>query len=558
LHTVLGMNGVTMLPDGDRFVRAVPSASAMQEGTPFSNVPGSQIPEAGQFVTHVVQVTNVLPSELVQIITPFAKSPQGIVPIDSSQTLVLRDFAANVKRMLEVITKVDVAPPDDYKLEVIPIKYGKVEEIYDVMGSVIGSSGGASGTTAGARGAGPSSFRSRGSSVRRSSTGGSNTRGGLQRPGQTGAQQQGQQAGQQSSFQQRLAQIVNRAATGDSQLVQDARIIPDSRANSLVVYANKHDMEIVTNLVGKLDIMLAQVLIESAIIDVSLNKSTQFGVSVLQKPKTTGDLTGMGAMNNAPDGFFNSISNLTGPGNGFRYFANYKGDLDMAIRAVADKNTVTVLEKPRIQTTHAVPASFFNGSTVPYITGSYYGGAGYGNSSQYQQLEVGIGLEVTPYITPDGLVLMEVNQTIDGISGYVKIDGNDVPTTSSRTATSTVAVRDGETIFLGGHIRSEKSSKRGGVPGLMNVPLLGALFRSNSSDNKRSELMVLLRPTVLRTPEDAAQAFISEKENLPGTRLAEREYLEQEEAIKKATDKALKDKEKQQQKRSSSRSTNTP
>jgi general secretion pathway protein D len=552
LHTVLAMNGVTVLPEGDRFAKAVPSAQALQEGAPFSKIPANDLPEAGQFVTQVVQVTNVLPSELTQILTPFAKTPQGIVPIDSSQTLVLRDFAANVKRMMEVIAKVDIEPPADYKLEVIPIKFGKVDEIYDVMGSLVGT--GAGGTTSGAAARAPGTAgttRGRGSSVRRSSSamggsmgGNSMSRGGLQQRGQLGQNAQGQQPGQQTSFQQRLAQLVNRAASGgESQLLQDARIIPDSRANSLVVYANKHDMDVITNVVAKLDVMLAQVLIESAIIDVDLNKNSDFGVSFAQRPKTAGDWTGAGGINNAKD-FWGSLSNFPSSLNGgLTYFANYKGDLEMTVKAIANKGTVTVLQKPRILTTHAVPASFFNGKTVPYITSSYYGGVGYGNSSSYQQLEVGIGLEVTPYITPDNLVLMEVNQTIDEISGSVKIDNNDVPTTTSRTASSTVSVRNGETIMLGGYIRSSKTRTRGGVPGLMNVPLVGALFRSNHSESDRSELVVLIRPTVLTTPEAAAKQVEIEKENLPGARLAEREYYETEEAVKRAADKEIKAKD---------------
>ena len=132
----------------------------------------------------------------------------------------------------------------------------------------------------------------------------------------------------------------------------------------------------------------------------------------------------------------------------------------------------------------------------PYITSTYYGGGysgGYSPSSQYSQLNVGIGLDVTPYITPDGLVVMEINQNIDEISGYSTIGTDKVPNTSTRTASSTVSVRNGETIILGGFIRSAKSKSRSGVPVLKDIPLLGALFRNSSSSNERRELLVLMR-----------------------------------------------------------------
>ncbi len=543
INSVLTLNGISLVPEGERFVKAIQSTQVLTEGAAFSKLAPELLPEAGEFVTQVVQLTNAFPSEVQPTLAPFAKIPNGIVPIDSSMTLVIRDFAPNIKRMMEIIHKVDVVPQVDYKLEVIPIKYGKVEDIYNVMSGLIGGGGGGTATSrTGAQGS--TSMRTRGSSTRRT---GATSRGGLQRPGQTGqlgATQAGQ-PGQQSSFQQRLAQIVNRAASGgDLQVLEDARIIPDDRANSLVVYANKQDMGVITNIVGKLDVMLAQVLIESAIIDVSLNNNLVFGVSMVQKPKTRDNITGAGAVNNGQSLFDAINTNLTTawPG-GFSYFMNFRGDLDMAINALASSGSVTVLQKPRIQTTHAVPASFFNGRTVPYITGSYYGGAGYGNSSQYQQLEVGIGLEVTPFITPDKLVLMEVNQTIDEISGTTKIDNNDVPLTSSRTASSTVSVRDGETIFLGGFIRSSKEKTRSGVPVLKDIPLLGALFRSDKKTSDRSELVVLLRPTVLLTPEDASNAVEVEKQNLPGVRLAEREFKDSEEIVNRAAEKELRKKD---------------
>jgi general secretion pathway protein D len=542
INSVLTLNGISLIPEGERFVKAIQSATVLTEGAAFSKLNPDQLPEAGEFVTQVVQLTNALPSEVQPTLAPFAKIQNGIVPIDSSMTLVLRDYAPNIKRMIEIINKVDVVPQVDYKLEVIPIKFGKVEDIYNVMSGLIGGSGGASGAST-RTAQGSTSMRTRGSSTRRT---GATSRGGLQRPGQTGqlGAQTGQ-PGQASSFQQRLAQIVNRAASGgDLQVLEDARIIPDDRANSLVVYANKQDMGVITNIVGKLDVMLAQVLIESAIIDVSLNNNLIFGVSMVQKPKTRDNVTGAGAVNNGQSLFDAINTNLTTawPG-GFSYFMNFRGDLDMAINALASSGSVTVLQKPRIQTTHAVPASFFNGRTVPYITGSYYGGSGYGNSSQYQQLEVGIGLEVTPFITPDKLVLMEVNQTIDEISGTTKIDNNDVPLTSSRTASSTVSVRDGETIFLGGFIRSSKEKTRSGVPFLKDIPLLGALFRSDKKTTDRSELVVLIRPTVLLTPEDASNAVEIEKQNLPGVRLAEREFKDSEEIVNRAAEKELRKKD---------------
>lgn len=146
--TVLALNGITMIPQGEKFVTAVPVAQALQEGAQFSNKPADQYAEASQFVTHVVQLKHVAIEEAVPIIIPFAKNAQGIVALASTKTLVLRDYAINVKRMLEILAKVDIEVEEDFQLEVIPIKYGKVDEIYATLTSVI-SGGGVSGSPGG-------------------------------------------------------------------------------------------------------------------------------------------------------------------------------------------------------------------------------------------------------------------------------------------------------------------------------------------------------------------------------------------------------------------------
>jgi len=124
--TVLALNGITMIPQGEKFVTAVPVAQALQEGARFSNKPSDQYAEASQFVTHVVTLKHVAIEEAVPTITPFAKNANGIVALASTKTLVLRDYAINVKRMLEIIAKIDIEVEEDFQLEVIPIKYGKV------------------------------------------------------------------------------------------------------------------------------------------------------------------------------------------------------------------------------------------------------------------------------------------------------------------------------------------------------------------------------------------------------------------------------------------------
>ena len=156
----LALNSITMIPIGEKFVKAVPSTQAMQEGAPLSALTASEMPLAEQFITRVVKLKTAKPSELAPLFATFSKNPTAITPIDANQTIILRDYASNVKRMLEIIETVDVIPESDYKLEVIPIKYGKVTELYDTMNSLITGSGAPSSSARAPASTEPAPFRS--------------------------------------------------------------------------------------------------------------------------------------------------------------------------------------------------------------------------------------------------------------------------------------------------------------------------------------------------------------------------------------------------------------
>ncbi len=558
LESTLSLNGITMINVGEKFVSAVPTQQALTEGAAFSKQATKDMPEAGQFVTKVVQLTNALPSELVQIIQSFGKVQGGVIPIDSTMTLVLRDYPANVKRMMEIIEKVDVRVESDYKLEVIPIKYGKVEDIYSTMSSLIGGGGGG-GMVGGAaaQGARRTSAGGRSSGGRSGGgTGGSSYRTNFRQNNLTGMQNQQQRlggnqfqpqaqntaGGAANSFNQRLGQLVNRMSGtgGEAQLLGDAKIIPDERSNSLIVFATKEDMTMITNIVSKVDRLLAQVLIEAIIMDVQLDDSMDFAVSALMHPQRNGELTSVAGMNNG-NPFLSAVTNLasgSGLPGGFTYFGKYGGDMTLAVKALASTGKGEILATPRIQTSHATPANFTVGQSVPYVTSTYYGGYGYGPSAQLQQLDVETFLDVTPYITPDGLVVMEINQNIEEITGYTEIANvGKMPNTSHRSATATVSVQDHDTIVLGGYIRASKNKSKSGVPYLQDMPLLGPLFRSTSKENKRTEMLVLIRPTVLASPREAAEAATKERDRMPGIRDMEQDWKEEYDKINQKSKK---------------------
>ncbi len=555
LDTVLAMNGITMINVGDKFVKAVPVGQAFQEANEVSTLDKGQLPEADQYVTHIVQVKYAKPSELVPILQGFAKIPNSVLPIDSSGILVIRDYAANVKRMLELIDQIDVTVPLDYESEVIPIKYALASDIASALGSLGGGSGTSIGHSASAPRTGTAGgIGGIGGAGGIGSPGGLGTPGSLNTPGyqQGGLGTPGGGAtapggARTTSFQDRLRSLVQHAANaGDFQVLGQTKIIADERTNSLLVFASKQDMEMIKSIISKLDVVLAQVLIEAIIMEVTLSDDQSLGISYLQNsPSKPGNyFSGIGAIKNgsflSKNNFFGLATNAAGGlPSGFSYAANFGNDFSATLTALAEDHKINVLSRPRIQTSHAVPASLQIGDTVPYVTGTYFNGVNGTPSSQYQQTFVGINLQVTPLINPDGLVVMDITQDIQQLGTSVTIDNNPVPTTTKRTAQAKVSVRDGDTIMLGGFISTTKSKDKSGVPILKDIPGLGYLFRSTSDSSKRVELVVLIKPTVLPNPEMAAIASRNVERSMPAVRTAEAEYEADEAKRMKAADRAL-------------------
>lgn len=585
LDSILSLNGIAMVPQGDKFVKALPSAEAPQAAQIFYNSDPADLPEAGRPVSYIARVKYASMEDVTTALEQFKSKSGNIIGIKSTQTLVIRDNAENVKRMVEMLSEIDLYVPREYKPVVIPIKYALAADIAQVLSTLTAGGGGVT-SVGGGGNVGSQRLGMPGAT----GGGGTGSRVGANRNALSGSAYGGSYGGSgyggtgygssyggygggvyprssgvialgneepganlmpastsggrlrnvmpQATFQDRLKQIVNKAS-GEEDIVVlgQTKIIADERTNSLLIFASDEDIEMIKDIVSKLDVVLAQVLIEAVVLEVSLTDTFSFGVSALQEPAKNGKWAGVGGYRNeniptnpwdwisggSSGGSSNSaiLPNLPG---GFSYFARYNNDLDIAVQAIAGLGNVKVLSRPRVQTSHAVPCRIFVGETRPYVTGYGYGGYGGYSQSQIAQLRIGIELNVLPLINVDGLVVMDIDQRVDNVGENVKIDNNDVPTTVERSANAKVSVRDGETVILGGFIRSEKRDSNSGVPFLKDIPLLGYLFRSTSRSDQRVELMILIRPKVLQTPEDAALVAVEEKGKMPGISKAERAF----------------------------------
>jgi general secretion pathway protein D len=546
LESIMAMNGFTLVNVGDKFVKAVPTQLAPATAPPFSHLEENQIPDTDQYIMRLVNLKYLKASDVVPALQPFAGIANSVQPIGDSSMLIIRDYAINVKRMLEVIKQLDVIVPLEWDSKVIPIKYALADDIASALSSLGGGSGTSIGS--GARPGGSSGTPLGGGigspgGVGSPLGGGFNPGGinpGLNRGGLAGAA-----GAPRSSLSDRINSVARAAGgNGDVNILGKTKIIADRRTNSLLVFADKQDMEMIEKIVSQLDIVLAQVLIEAIIMEVSLDTSHSLGVSYLQKNASTPGnyFSGIGAVNNGT--FLNPGNFVAGGTNGqpnvpsgLSYLANFGGDFDATVTAIANDSHINVLSRPRIQTSHGVAATLQVGQQVPIVSGTYFGGINGQASSQYNEQFVGISLSVTPLINPDGLVVMDINQNVQQLGPNYTIDGNPVPSTTQRSAQATVSVRDRDTIILGGMIQTTKNVSNAGVPLLKDIPGLGYLFRSSSSDNQRTELIVLIRPTVLPTPEAAAHVAEQELKKMPAIRQAQAEEDRDAKRRQKQSDK---------------------
>jgi general secretion pathway protein D len=582
LQAILGMNNVSVINIGDKFVKAVQSDGANSSGGEFNTNSASELPDLGSYVTRIVQLKYVTPQHMMQALQPFQKLPNAIIAIDDNGILIIRDYAENVKRMLEMIDQIDVNVPAVYVSEVVPIRYAKVDDIASALNS-LGGSGGSTVSIGNAPSSGRiSGFSSGGGGFTGMNSGvnGGGINNGSPNPiGGTTARPFGSTAttpngtpSSPTSYTQRLNNLLggrSQPAGGGAggqepiQLFGETKIIPDESSSSLLIFATRQDLDMITNIIAKLDVPLAQVLVEAVIMDVSLGNTFNFGVSAAQNPAQNGSVIGAGGINNSSGGspfmqflqspvYGNILNTNTGlynvigtvlsssggtngtgfanalPG-GLSYFADIGPNWDVAVNAAESDSHANIIQRPRIQTSQAIPAQFFVGETVPYVTSTYNGySGGYGGSS-YSQLSVGVELDVTPFINPDGEVSMQIQQEIDDLDGYTAITGvGNVPNTIKRTLNTTITVRDRDTVMLGGFVKTDKSVAKSGVPFLSSIPIIGNLFTQRSNSKDREELIVLMRPTVLKTPELAARNTVQEAQRLPGASAAAAEAARDE------------------------------
>ena len=607
LDTVLALNGIAVLPQGDKFLKVVQNAAGPQEGPQV----GGALPPGDMLVTQVLPLKYADAQEAVAALGLYIHPYGKLLPLLKSNSILITETGANIHQMLEILKYVDqpsalrmetkiytlfhakaadvvqrlqtilqeaqqlgaragssaaqsgaaaqpairsLAPqragapaaagtpvedmvlegkaiitPDertnkifvftrpsnlsffdqmiaelDAKIEpdvitrVISLNFADAQDVASLLNSLI--TGGSLSMTA----------RKSSSSSSSSSSSGSSTRPPPPTVVTSGASSGGGAA----------------AGAGLLQYAEGVRVLPDPRTNSLLVMATKEDMARIEELIHSVDTAVSQVLIEVVIGEVTLNNELDIGVNILKRLFKEGQVSMFGGTATATDSSGNPIpnpQNLSGLPAGstpvgatlssaLTYYATFRNlKLDAALHLLASSSNFKVLSTPIIQTLDNKEGTIKVGESVPIITSQLSGystvttsnGTANGLQSNVEYKDIAIELAVTPRINPDGYVTMDIDQKVNDIGGTVTISGNSQPIITTREAKSSVTVKDQSTIVLGGLIKEQKGVAETKVPFFGDIPLLGQLFKTKQSSKIRTELIVFIRPTVLRNDAEA-------------------------------------------------------
>jgi general secretion pathway protein D len=519
--SILQVHGYVAIESGD-LIKILPDATARQFAGPLGTRSAAG---PDDMVTQVIQVKNVGATQLVPILRPLIPQYGHMVAHAGSNMLIISDRAGNLARMVSIIRRIDLASDDD--IEVITLQNASAAEIVRIMTALT--------QTPNANGAPVTTSLVADSRTNSVLIGGDKSDrlrlrtliAHLDTPLEDGGDTQVRYlryadaedlAGKlQTHFTQQATAASGQAAGSAS--TDNVSIWADVQTNALVVNAPPKMMRSLMQIVDKLDIRRAQVLVEAIIVEVIVDEQNQLGVSwaiegsgadapiaVTNFPDFLGGVVALGTA--ASGGAVTDPSGLIGEG--ITIGVGRISDSGLSFAAIlhaleGDANT-NIISTPSIVTTDNEEATLNIGQEVPFITGSFSNAGGTGGAlNPFQTInreQIGVALTITPQISDGDSLVLKISQEISSVAqsaaGAVDL------ITNKRNIETTVILDDGEILVLGGLMEDTLLESIQSVPILGKIPLLGNLFRSRKTEKKKTNLMIFIRAEIMRDSIETA------------------------------------------------------
>lgn len=501
-YSVLDAHHFTVIDEGDRILITPVSEAKTRAGSG-----SAKNTTASQFVTQVIELNTSSANDIAGLVRPLVSVNGYVGPSVSANALVITDTAANAQRIAQVVRQLDSGQSSRHA--VVQLRHAQAGDIAPVMESSLGKRNAdtAIQVLADTRTnrlilIGPPAVRQRLTELAR----------GLDIPA-TETPDNARVIRLRHSDARQLADILESMGQGrkmapalgagkETSSGATFMIKADESQNALVLIAEPAQVRTIESIVRQLDQPRAQVLIHAAIVEISGDIAEAVGV---QWGLNTGDAKGF---INFPGTDIPIVGGLTfdekksaPEGALLRLGSDRFGAL---ISALASNTHSNLLSTPSLLTLDNQEAEIIVGQNVPFKTGSYAtNSSGADNPfTTVERKDVGISLKIKPYINEGSTLRLEVEQEVSDIAPSVSgVDSSDL-ITNKRALKSTILADDGEIIVIGGLIRDSVRTQQSGVPLLRDIPYLGALFRWTRDTQTKSNLMVFLRPTIVRSKED--------------------------------------------------------
>lgn len=528
--SVLAVHGFSAVPAGS-VTKIVPQVNAKQDGG-FGQ--GTHTNE--NIVTRVIHVNNVPAAQLVPILRPLVPQYGHLAAYPASNILIISDRASNVKRIARIVSKVD--KKGNNKIERIPLKNANASEVVRLIKQL---------ETSGSKRSKRSTSYTAVADDRTNSvliSGDNATRMKLRAIIANLDTPSKQQGGTHVFYlnyadAEDMVKVLKsfvQEQTGDEKGTSGkgkASIVADKGANALVINAQPEIMRNIRSVIDKLDIRRGQVLVQGLIAEISLDKSRELGVdigafnpnggaiaSVLDSDTLSALPALLGGGSGGGAGAGAGAAGLVKQGLTLGGGIIHKTGTSFAalIKAMAGNSNTNVLSTPSIITRDNEEAKITVAQEVPFITGSYTsstsaGGTTTGIANPFETVQrknVGLILTITPQINAGDTIQMDLKLEVSSIAP--NSEGAVDLVTNKRTIDTSVAVKDGQVLVLGGLIDTKINETQRKVPLLGDIPLLGALFRYQKAKKSKRNLLNFIRPVILRG-HGAANYYTRKKYN---------------------------------------------
>lgn len=527
-ESVLDVYGFAAVPAGD-MIKVMPAQIAREKNVETRLKEEAVSPE-DKVVTQILALDHASPDEVKKVLDPLVSKSSVILSYPPTGMVIITDLLSNIKRLMEIVSAIDVDGVGE-QITYLPLEYASSADMAKSLTAIFQQQAG-KGALAPIKIVPDDRTNALVISATENDT--KKVRELLKLMDKEVPKGAGAvrvyylQNAKAEDLAKVLTSLPQQTKAGDSKeaaaFSKKIQIVADKSTNALVVTAEPADYLIIEDVIRKLDISRPMVYLEALIMEVNASKGLTFGVEWQGANE--------GSYQGHKGGIVGSIGGKTGAstiagslvaGTAAGLALGVVGEaisvavggstitfpnLGAFIQAYQNDTDVRILSTPQLLTLDNEEAEITVGSNVPYVTRQDTTVTASTNYSSYEYKDVGVTLKVTPQINKDGFIRMKLDQSVTKIvsqSATIDSAGTQIltPTTLKRTAKTTVTIKDGETVVIGGMIEDNSDTGTYKVPLLGDIPLLGWLFKSRSRTGERNNLFVFITPRIIRTPEDA-------------------------------------------------------